>query len=190
MLFLREEFSLLFKNTFFVSDHLTQDLLPLSVLRKIKLFDWHHFNPLLTRGFYCRSCILLVTPLFGCPLILLKGYTSPEGSASSLTCYTPLTDSNIRTAAKLWVASATSTYGPVYLWGLSQVTSLANVWCGYDATTCGSAFMAMRSFNGDISVWDVSLVTSMYRGKPIHIFDNEVTWREHAIAIEWIGGVM
>jgi hypothetical protein len=92
---------------------------------------------------------------------LLKGYTSPKGS---LACYTPLSDFNIRTAAQLWASnqtSATSTYGLVQTWDLSQVTSLANVWCGNDAY-CGQAYMAMRSFNGEISMWDVSKVTTMY----------------------------
>ena len=82
-----------------------------------------------------------------------------------LNAYTSLTDFNIKTAAQLWVsnqASATTTYGPVHLWDLSQVTSLANVWCGSDASSCGSAYVAMRSFNGDISMWDVSKVTTMY----------------------------
>jgi hypothetical protein len=95
---------------------------------------------------------------------LLKGYTTPEGSDSSLECYTPLTDSNIKTAAQLWVsnqASATSTYGLVYKWDLSQVTSLENVWCGNDANCGGQAYMAMRSFNDQISMWDVSKVTTM-----------------------------
>ncbi len=41
------------------------------------------------------------------------------------------------------------------------MTSLANVWCGYDATNCGVVYMAMRSFNGDISMWDVGKVTTM-----------------------------
>jgi hypothetical protein len=90
-----------------------------------------------------------------------------------LNAYIPLTDSNIKTAAQLWVsnqASATSTYGLVDTWDLSQVTSLANVWCGYDATVCGSAYVAMRSFKGDISMWDVSKVNSMNRSKSIRIF--------------------
>jgi hypothetical protein len=52
-------FSLLFRKTCVASDHLTQDPLPPPVLRKTKPFDWNH----------CRSCILLVVPLFGCPLI-------------------------------------------------------------------------------------------------------------------------
>ncbi len=102
--------------------------------------------------------------------------TSPYGRV--LNSYTPLTDSNVKTAAKLWVsnqASAASTYGLVDSWDLSQVTSLAYVWCGSDATNCGSAYSAMRSFNGDISRWDVNKVTSMRMSKSIRIFPNEVT---------------
>ncbi len=103
-------------------------------------------------------------------------------------------DSNIKAAAQLWVSSqtsATSTYGRVDTWDLTQVTSLENVWCGYDdATKCGSAYVAMQRFNGDISMWDVSKVTSMKQSKLIHKFENDLTWREHAIVIEWIGGVI
>jgi glycosyltransferase involved in cell wall biosynthesis len=83
----------------------------------------------------------------------------------NLNTYTPLTDSNVKYAAQLWVsnqASAASMYGLVDSWDLSQVTSLANVWCGWDATSCGSAYVAMQSFNGAISMWDVSKVTTMY----------------------------
>ncbi len=96
-----------------------------------------------------------------------------------LSAYTPLTDSNIRTAAQLWVsnqASATTTYGLVHTWDLSQVTNLATVWCGYDATNCGSAyFVPMRYFNGDISMWNVSKVTSMYRSKSTRIFESDLS---------------
>jgi surface protein len=95
-----------------------------------------------------------------------------------LNTYTPLTDSNIKTAAQLWVsnqASATSTYGLVNTWDLSQVTSLANVWCGSsESTNCGSAYLTMRSFNADISMWDVSKVTTMYQSKSIRIFENDL----------------
>ncbi len=83
-----------------------------------------------------------------------------------LNAYSPLTDSHIKTAAELWVSnleSATSTYGLVHTWDLSQVTNLEKLWCGMDESEkCGSAYVAMRSFNGDISIWDVSKVTSMY----------------------------
>jgi surface protein len=91
---------------------------------------------------------------------------------------TPLTDINIKTAAELWVsnqASAASTYGFVNTWDLSQVTSLAHVWCGYDSIYCGSAYVAKRSFNGDISMWDVSKVTSMNGSKSTRIFENDLT---------------
>jgi hypothetical protein len=96
--------------------------------------------------------------------------TRPYGRV--LNAYTPLTDSNIKTAAQLWVsneASATLTYGLVNTWDLSQVTSLAKVWCGYDETNCGSAYVAMRSFNGGIRMWDVSKVTTMSWSKSIRI---------------------
>jgi hypothetical protein len=92
-----------------------------------------------------------------------------------LNTYTPLTDYNIKTAAQLWVSneeSATLTYGLVHMWDISQVTSLANVWCG--SVYC-PAYVAMRSFNGDISMWDVSKVASMYESKSIHIFENDLT---------------
>ncbi len=94
----------------------------------------------------------------------------------ALNAYTQLTYTEIQTAAQLWVsnvASATSTYGLVNTWDLSQVTWLERVWCG--ATNCGSAYMAMRSFNGDISKWDVSKVISMHRSKLIRIFENCLT---------------
>ncbi len=95
-----------------------------------------------------------------------------------LNTYTPLTNSNIQTAAQLWVsnvASATSTYGLVHTWDLSQVTSLSTVWCGYDATQCSAYAVAMRSFNGDIRMWDVSKVTDMNQSKSIRIFENDLT---------------
>jgi hypothetical protein len=94
--------------------------------------------------------------------------TSPYGRV--LNAYTPLTDSNIKTAAQLWVSSqesATSMYGLVNTWDLSQVTNLTNVWCGYP--DCGYYYFAMQSFNGGISTWDVSKVTTMSSSKSIRI---------------------
>jgi hypothetical protein len=85
-----------------------------------------------------------------------------------LNNYTPLTDSNIKTAAQLWVsnqASATLTYGLVHTWDLSGVTSLQNVWCGYVTTNCSLPHEAMQSFNGDISMWNVAKVTTMAESK-------------------------
>jgi hypothetical protein len=90
-----------------------------------------------------------------------------------LNAYTPLTNSNIKTAAQLWVsnqASAISTYGLVQTWDISmaysdetsQVTNLDNLWYGLINT-------AMRSFNGDISMWDISKVISMKQSKSIYL---------------------
>ncbi len=88
-----------------------------------------------------------------------------------------LNDSNIKTAAQLWVSdpmSATSKYGLVRTWDVSQVTSLANVWCGSFESTdqlsnCGTREQAtdMQSFKGNISTWDVSNVTTMDQSKSI-----------------------
>jgi hypothetical protein len=44
-----------------------------------------------------------------------------------LNVYTPLTDSNIKNAAELWLsnqASATLTYGPIQTWDVSKVTKM------------------------------------------------------------------
>jgi hypothetical protein len=79
-----------------------------------------------------------------------------------LNTYTPLTDANIKTAAKIWAsnqATATLMYGLVHMWDLSQVTSLANVWCGWNDDT--KADKAMWQFNGDISMWDVSKANTL-----------------------------
>jgi hypothetical protein len=118
---------------------------------------------------------------------LLKGYTSREGS---LACYTPLTDSNIKTAATLWVsnqASATTTYGLVHTWDLSQVTTLEKLWCGWDASYCGQAYMALRSFNGGLSMWDVSKVTTMkWTFLRAEAFNGDISkWDVSKVAILW-----
>jgi surface protein len=78
--------------------------------------------------------------------------------------YTPLTDGTIKAAAQLWVSnesSANATYGAVDTWDVSEVTSLENVWCGYDADQCGLEYEAMRKFNGDLSKWNVAKVNNM-----------------------------
>jgi hypothetical protein len=51
-----------------------------------------------------------------------------NAGVSDLVTYTPLTDSNIKTAANLWMsdeASATSTYGLVHSWDVAQVTDMS-----------------------------------------------------------------
>ena len=66
------------------------------------------------------------------------------------TC--PITDANIQTAVDLWVSdvsTATTTYGVISDWDVSQVTDMSELF--EDKTT----------FNDDISNWDVSSVTNM-----------------------------
>ncbi len=95
------------------------------------------------------SCTVYASSIIMCPVCM--------------DCY-GLTDFNIRTAAQLWVSnreSATSKYGLVHTWDISQVTTLDNLWCGYDSSAGDLPYMAMRSFNGDISMWDVSKITTM-----------------------------
>jgi hypothetical protein len=91
-----------------------------------------------------------------------------------LNTYTPLMDANIKTAAKLWLsdeASANTTYGLVGTWDLSQVTSLIQVWCGYDTQECEpSGTISKSSFDGDVSSWNVSKVTSMYQSKSTRVY--------------------
>ena len=94
----------------------------------------------------------------------------PESRARQrriLNAYEPLTDDNIKEAAQHWVSNpsnATSRFGAVDTWNVSQVTNLESVWCGGGAPDCGG-YTAMQSFNGDISKWDVSKVTTMQRCK-------------------------
>jgi hypothetical protein len=68
---------------------------------------------------------VIALPGIDAGVIDLEIITSSYGRV--LNTYKPLTDSNIKTAAKLWVydhASATSTYGLVQMWDLSQVTTM------------------------------------------------------------------
>ena len=65
----------------------------------------------------------------------------------------PITDTNIQTAVDLWVSdpsAATTTYGNISDWNVSQVTDMSNL------------FRNKRTFNDNIGDWDVSSVTNMY----------------------------
>ena len=67
---------------------------------------------------------------------------------------TAITDANIQTAVDLWIsdsAAATTTYGVISDWDVSQVTDM------------GGLFNGKTTFNDDISNWNVSSVTNMYR---------------------------
>ncbi len=65
---------------------------------------------------------------------------------------TPITDANIQSAVDLWVSdvsTATTTYGVISDWDVSQVTDMSEL------------FSNKSNFNADISGWDVSSVTDM-----------------------------
>ena len=65
---------------------------------------------------------------------------------------TPITDANVKTAVDLWVsdsAAATTTYGNISTWDVSQVTNMSEL------------FNNKTTFNDDISNWDVSSVANM-----------------------------
>ena len=81
------------------------------------------------------------------------------------------------TAVAAWIAdetAATSTYGLINTWDVSQVTDMSELFkdkgtfngdiSGWDVssvTTMQEMFRSASAFNGDISGWDVSSVTTM-----------------------------
>ena len=65
----------------------------------------------------------------------------------------------LKVAADAWCANPTAaaaTYGAIGTWDTSRITDLSYVFCGDSGGDC-----ACRSFNDDISGWDVSNVVSM-----------------------------
>ena len=82
---------------------------------------------------------------------------------------TAITTSNINYAVYNWFhsrSSAESTYGHISTWDTSQVTDMSYLFCGRSSYYCGSKSYYTSDayyFNDDISAWDVSRVTTMYR---------------------------
>ena len=90
---------------------------------------------------------------------------------------TPITDANIQTAVNLWIsdsAAATTTYGAISAWDVSNVTSMSELfkdkttfnddisnWDVSNVTTMFKMFNGVTAFNQDISSWDVSSVVNM-----------------------------
>ena len=68
--------------------------------------------------------------------------------------FKPATKTELQTAVNLWVsdkATALSTYGVINTWNVSLITNMSNL------------FYNKPDFNDDISNWDVSSVTTMYK---------------------------
>ena len=81
---------------------------------------------------------------------ILQNYNATKDRYT--TTLTNLNNSNIQTAVNLWIsnqASATATYGPIWQWDTSAVTTMANL------------FNGKTTFNSDISAWNTSNVTDM-----------------------------
>jgi len=90
---------------------------------------------------------------------------------------TPITDANIQSAVNLWIsdsAAATTTYGVISAWDVSQVTNMLQLfynkttfnddisnWDVSNVTVMSVMFYNASSFNQDISAWNVSNVTDM-----------------------------
>lgn len=57
------------------------------------------------------------------------------------------------------------------------MTNLEKVWCGYDSSQCGhQAYAIMRSFNGDVSLWDVSKVTTLFNTfRQASVFNSDIS---------------
>jgi surface protein len=75
------------------------------------------------------------------------------GRATGTDCPYVFTDTNIQTAVDLWVSdpsAATTTYGDISTWDVSQVTDMTFLFTG------------KTTFNDDISNWDTSSVTNMF----------------------------
>ncbi|MGY8940329.1 MAG: BspA family leucine-rich repeat surface protein, partial [Flavobacteriales bacterium] len=91
-------------------------------------------------------------------------------------CPYVFTNANIQTAIDIWVSdssAATTTYGDISTWDVSQVTNMSNLfkdkttfnddissWDVSNVTTMENMFLD-TSFNQDIGAWDVSNVTNM-----------------------------
>ena len=80
----------------------------------------------------------------------------------------PITNDNRQDARNLWLSdpsAATKAYGPIGTWDTSRVTTMAHMWCaqGYGNDMCiEGGKRGGKYFNEDISLWDMSSVTTMY----------------------------
>ena len=106
------------------------------------------------------------------PVALLLGGASPAAGQNNVFA----NRTALLVARDAWCADPTAAvemYAPINLWDISQVTDLSNVFCAasWSDRTWRDCNPACRSFNSDISGWDVSGVTTLYvraASRPLH----------------------
>ena len=118
---------------------------------------------------------ILCTPLLGTMATRRLAWGTRAGIALLVAAdlaagLTAISNSNIHSAVSSWLSSrssAESTYGHISGWDTSQVTNMQYLFCGRSYSYCGSSYTYYkydaRYFNDDISAWDVSRVTTMYK---------------------------
>ena len=90
---------------------------------------------------------------------------APTSASPTAPTYSAVTESNKAAAVALWFSDetdATSTYGHIRVWDVTQVTDMSTMFCA-DSSVCGTPPPAPTTFNEDLDGWDTSSVTRMYR---------------------------
>lgn len=87
----------------------------------------------------------------------------PGPCGKSRTALTPLSDDNIQDAVRAWCddpASAAKVYGDIASWDTGAVTNMTYL---FGTTADGGTCATFATFNEDVSRWNTSRVTSMYK---------------------------
>ena len=77
-----------------------------------------------------------------------------------------MNDGFIREALDMWFGDqerAASEFGNIFDWNTAGISNLERIFCGYSLGFCGRDYWyEARSFNADLSKWDVSRVATFY----------------------------
>ncbi len=93
----------------------------------------------------------------------------------------------------LWALRDVKIFEEIFLWDFVVLRSLWDflvrfLWFPCEIFRCSpsaTVFYSASAFNGDLSVWDVAKVTTMYQSKSIRILYNDLTWRELMQLCDW-----
>ena len=154
--------------------HLTRAVVRFSRVRRHAqaLFRCARSQPVRAATKLIRACPtrgMMHVPLMA--LLLLQ--LAPPVEASPSGGHVFADHAALLTARDAWCTdsgSARLTYGEINTWDISQVTSLAWVFCSSCSTHASMALCqcACRTFNDDISSWDTSRITSLRVYNPPH----------------------